>query len=149
MPDEVIVGKKDYRNAGPMPGFDLAQHLLDRFEAHLAAEDDDDVAELAAERAPARALNDAVRVTPAEQVQAGRRRVRHMDFLGLHVMVGRVILGVLAQEARPAVLGLALEKYIAMGPAYLGQKIRQRPAQNHRLAALAKLNRMGQDVGLL
>src|SRR5216684_8854569 len=96
MPDKIIVREKDHRNPGSPPGFDLADHLLDRFEAHLAAKDDDDVAELAAERTTPRTLHDSMGVTPPHQVQAGWRGVGHVDFLGFHIMIGPPALGIVA-----------------------------------------------------
>src|SRR5262249_50021897 len=75
MPDKIIVGEKNHGNTGSSPGFYLAQHLVDRFEAHFTAEDDNDVAELAAERTASGTLDNSVRVTTSHEVQARRGRI--------------------------------------------------------------------------
>src|SRR5262249_30790984 len=72
MAHEVVVGEKNNGNPGAAPGLDLAHHLVDRFEAHLAAKYDNDIAELAAERTAPGTLYNSMRVAPAHEFQAGR-----------------------------------------------------------------------------
>ncbi len=135
MADEVVIGEEDLEHAAAVPGIHLAQHLLDRLEAHLSAVHDDDVAELAGERAAAGTLDDAVGVPAFQHAQPRRGRVGQVDLLVLDVVRGMASPGEVAEEARPGVLGLALEEDVTVLAALLRQEVGHRPADHHRFAA--------------
>ena len=116
-----------------MPRLYFADDLFGRLETHLPAVHHDDVAELAGERAAARALDDPVRVAAVEHIEPWRGRVGQVNLVGLDVMVTVLAGGELAQEPRPGVLGLALEQHVAVRAAGLGHQVRHRPADDdHR-----------------
>ena len=64
----------------------------------------------------------------------------------LVVVVGVAAGGELAQEARPGVLGLALEEHVAVRPALLRQQVGHRPAEDHGLAAARKRSAIVEDA---
>src|SRR5262245_39866719 len=72
-----------------------------------------------------------------------------MDLLFLAVTVRVDAAGMLFEELRPGVLGLALEEDVAVRPAPPGYEGRRRPADDDQLAAGAETVRDGEDMGEL
>ena len=96
--------------AEPVLGVDLGDHLLGRLDPRLAAEDDDDVAELALERAAARGLDAAHGVlAELDEVVARLRDLGHVGLLGLLVAYPVLAARPFVQESRPGLLRLADE----------------------------------------
>ena len=78
---------------------ELGDHLRRCLDPRAAAERDDDVAELALERAAARELEAAEQVVPhLEQVESRHRHLRHVGLLGL--LVARLVPSLLATRVR-------------------------------------------------
>ena len=101
--------------AGPAEIVELGNQLLGALHARLAAIDDDDVAELALEWAPARILHGGRRVAvDFQEVEARPGDRRHVGRL-LLLVAGRGLdaVGDIVEEARPGRLRLADESHVA------------------------------------
>ncbi len=110
LPMKLSSTRKMTRHAEPVLGVDLGDDLRGGLDPRLAAEDDDDVAELALERAAARGLDAAHRVlAKRDEVVARQRDLGHVGLLGL--LVPRRVLAArpFLEEPRPGLLGLADE----------------------------------------
>ena len=113
--DEVVVHQEHHAKALPAQHLQLGDHLLRAFGAGYAAEDGDDVAELAQERAAAGELDVGNQhLARVEQVVARQRQHGHVR--ALHLFVPRapgLAAGHRLQELRPAGVGLADEDHVA------------------------------------
>ena len=86
--DEVVVDQEDHADPELVLGVDLGDDHLGRLDPGLAAEDDDDVAELALERAASRGLHAAHRVfLELDQVVSRDRDLGHVGLFDLLVAV--------------------------------------------------------------
>src|SRR5438067_2141540 len=117
---EVIVRQRDEVDAVIRPLLQLGDHMRDRFGAHLPPVGDDDVAELALERAPTRRLHTPESIlVHFEELDARRRAIAHVDLIGLHVVVAMGALGPVSEELLPGVLAFTLEQYVGLRSASL------------------------------
>ena len=140
VPDEVVVHDEDVAQAEAVDLAHLGHDLRDRLRARPAAVHDDDVAELAVEGAAAGELDRhrAVAIEP-QQVEARQRRVVHARLLGLPVLglpcAGRIV----AQEARPGVLGLVHEEDVDLVAQLLRAQGGEGPSRDDELSAAPEL----------
>ena len=135
--DEVVVDDEDVAQPEPMDLAHLRHHLLDRLGARAPAVHDDDVAELAVERAAARELDGHGAVLiDLQQIEARQRRVVHAGLLDLAVLRLPVARRVVVQELRPGVLGLIDEQDVDLVAQFLRAQRGERAAGDDELAAL-------------
>ena len=134
--DEVVVHHEDVPDAEGVDRLDLGQHLRHGFRPRPAPVHDDDVAELAVERAAARELDGHAAVPVGlEEIEARQGRVQHAGLVVLAVLglpgPGRVV----AHELRPRVLGLADHEHVHLAAQLLGAQRREGTAHHHQLPA--------------
>ena len=109
------------------PLLQLGDHVRDRFGAHLPPVGDDDVAELALERAPTRRLHTPESIlVHFEELDARRRAIAHVDLIGLHVVVAMGALAPVSEELLPGVLAFTLEQDVAVRSAPLREDVADR-----------------------
>src|SRR6266545_1968051 len=145
-----VVDDKDVVHSEPVDFAHLGHDLGHGLRAGLPAVYDDDVAELAVERAAARELDRHRAVLiDFEQVEARQRRIVHARFLVLAVFAlplpGRVV----GKELRPGIFRLVHEDYVHSVAQLLGAKRRQRPARDDEFSAPAELRRELEDSFLV
>ena len=130
--DEVVVDDEGRPEADGAEFLELGQELLRLLHPGLAAEDHDDVAELALERAAAGILHGGRGVAvDLEQVEAGLRHRRHVGGpLLLVALPGRPAPGDVLQELRPGGLRLADEAGVAQAREELLVHRHERPAHD-------------------
>ena len=126
----------------------LGDHLGARLDPRPAAEGDDDVAELALERAAARELDAAEGVVlHLEQVEPGRRHPRHVGLLGLLVADAVPPLLPFAEEPGPGLLGLADEDHVGQVAEVILLDRDPRPADDREAAPPLQLGRGSPSCG--
>ena len=136
--DEVVVDEEDVAHAALAQHVELAADLRRRLRARLAAEHDDDVAELALERAAARELQaDHGVAVELEQVVTRSGRIVQRHFAAFLVKRLRCAGLEVRAELRPDVLRFAGHDAIGDLGVLLGAERREAAAGHHVVAAAA------------
>ncbi len=129
---------------GAADGVELGEDLGAGLDPRAPAEGDDDVAELALERASARELQAAEGVVlHLQQVEPRRRDLGHVGLLGLLVALGVPALPPFVEEPRPGFLGLADEDHVGQVAEIILLDGHPRAARHAEAAALLQL---GEDL---
>ena len=138
--DEVVIDEEDLRRAQTMAFFDFGHDLRNALHPRAPAVDDDDVAELAVERAAARELDrHRVVLIDLDEIEPRRRRGGEVGLVGGTVfrLVGAAC--EIGEELRPRLLRLVDEQHVGLAAQLLRAERRVGTADDDEAPAAAEL----------